>query len=262
MSGPVPVTLGLLLASDARRRILGYQPRLDWLRHLRPVLERAAGHPMPERFRRVERVPQTPAHTPPAAVRPAPGAPLSSDLLERLRAVCGVDATTLRVHADHTADGIARHERADAVTIGADVFFRAGTRQPHEDDGFALLAHETVHVGAATAPGAGWRRASASGRAEEEAAALAAEAAARRRGRIGAALPAPAPVSWPLPASAPVPRPAPVPAPGAGQAAARDREWPLAAQAAPVDQFAMAALRRQIHQDLLAEIRSDFERGA
>ena len=55
-------------------------------------------------------------------------------------------AREARIHRDGNADRMARRLQADAVTIGADVFFRHGCFEPESPKGFALLSHELTHV--------------------------------------------------------------------------------------------------------------------
>ena len=51
-----------------------------------------------------------------------------------------------RIHTDVAADRIARGLGADAVTLGRDIFFRAGRFDTQTPRGLALLAHELTHV--------------------------------------------------------------------------------------------------------------------
>jgi hypothetical protein len=51
-----------------------------------------------------------------------------------------------RIHTDVAADRIARGLGADAVTIGREIFFRAGRFDTQTPRGLALLAHELTHV--------------------------------------------------------------------------------------------------------------------
>ena len=80
----------------------------------------------------------------------------------------GPGTEAIRVHTDETANAITRAQRADAVTVGEQVFFRQGRFRPHEDEGFALLTHEAMHVIQALRPGSAWRRATQGGLQEEE----------------------------------------------------------------------------------------------
>ena len=98
----------------------------------------------------------------------APGQPLSPYTQQRLRDFVGPGSEAIRVHTDETANAITHAQRADAVTVGEQVFFRQGHFRPHEDEGFALLTHEAMHVIQAMRPGAAWRRATQGGLQEEE----------------------------------------------------------------------------------------------
>src|SRR6266540_1272805 len=119
--------------------------------------------------------------------RAGEGRPLPADVRARLRARVGPGADALRVHDDGAADALARAHRADAVTVGRDVYFRGGRYRPRQDGGFALLAHEATHVLALLHPAVAWRRATDGGVADEERSALARAASsptvARARGR-------------------------------------------------------------------------------
>jgi hypothetical protein len=193
------------------------------------------------------------APAPPATAAPVPaGRPLPPDVRARLRPLVGPAADVLRVHEGPAADALARQHTADAVTVGHDVHVRSGRLRPDEPAGFALLAHEAVHVAAAVS-GASHARTRPGGVGAEEDAALAVEATAHRMATGG---PPPA-------AAAPAPAPAPAaPAGGPAPAAARpmtahvDRAVPTAA-ALDVEQ-----LRRELVRDVMRRLRSDFERGA
>jgi hypothetical protein len=74
------------------------------------------------------------------------GVPIPERLREALELASGADLAEVRVHDDETADGLAASVQADAMTTGADVFFRATTFRPDSDAGVELLAHEIAHV--------------------------------------------------------------------------------------------------------------------
>lgn len=57
-----------------------------------------------------------------------------------------------RIHDDPIAHGFARSLRADAVTLGADIYFASGRYAPGTASGRQLLRHELAHV-AQTGPG-------------------------------------------------------------------------------------------------------------
>ncbi|MFI8234979.1 DUF4157 domain-containing protein [Streptomyces sp. NPDC085900] len=182
----------------------------------------------------------------------------------RLRTAVGPAAEAMRVHHDDRADTLARELRADAVTLGRDVYFRRGRLRPQDARGFALLVHEATHVMALLRPGASWRRATGAASRAEEAEALANERAAVSVAVIGAGVPRrPAPRTVPS-GTRPAPPPAPAapqrPAAPATQAmrAATDRDTATADVPPPVD---VQALKRDLVDDLMRRLRSESERG-
>jgi hypothetical protein len=210
----------------------------------------------------------------PGAEVSGPTAELPADVRARLADVAGPGAGLLRVHSDAAADALTRAQRAEAVTAGADVWFRAGRFRPQEPKGLALLAHEAAHVTALLDPGRARRRAAAGGTGGEEDAALAAETAALQRfGRPrGDPVTTTGPAAWPAPGSQPAVPPAlPHPQPGAARPAGASPPAPAAVQprAASLDRevspppppFDVEALRRSLVADLMRQLRSDFERG-
>ncbi|SDW52379.1 protein of unknown function [Amycolatopsis xylanica] len=231
-----------------------------------PVLRRAerlaAG--FGDRFERTEapsaplvrRAPQATEETTTAVEQPStveppePGRPVPADVRARLREVSGPGADVLRVHDDPAADVVAREHRADAVTTGADVYFREGRFRPDEPAGFGLLAHETTHVSAHLEPGKAARRATAGGIAAEENLAVSHE--------IQAIHPTHSAES-PSPGLTPGQPAQPPSAPGAQtpMTASTDREVPAAAPE-PLD---LGELRRGLIDDVMRLLRTDFERG-
>src|SRR5207237_2809975 len=83
-----------------------------------------------------------------------PGARVSShggrEIEPRLRAPFEAkfahDFSAVRVHDDAQAAGAARANRAQAVTVGSDVFFAPGPYAPTSRPGAELLGHELAHV--------------------------------------------------------------------------------------------------------------------
>lgn len=210
----------------------------------------------------------------------SPSAPLPATVRSRLREVAGQGADAMRVHDDGLADAFARAHRADAVTVGRDVYFRRGRLRPVEESGFGLLAHEAVHVLALLRPGAAWHRATGAGVSDEEATARALErsvvsgeflptaadrwgrepsagpVSAETAGRPAAAVPAAGTVAQPPgsaqpPPDAAVARPLPAPA---------DRGTATEPGAAPAA-LDVRALRRDLVSDVMRQLRSEFERG-
>jgi Domain of unknown function (DUF4157) len=300
-------TLGERLDAVARAMAQRHHMRYPWADSLIPVLRRAArlSESAAGRFERheVPEGPQLPARpegadrgpwpAPPAAAgyapRPArPAAPpspgrdaevsnpaedLPADVRAQLADVAGPGADLLRVRTGPAADSVSRAYRADAVTTGADVWFRAGRFRPREPAGLALLAHEAAHVSALLDPGRSWRRASAGGAGQEEDAALAAEATALRRfgqppgGPATTTGPAPGhPAAVPAAVPPAQPHPPPGPADPAGSspaAAAAARPMPASAdrEIGPPPPFDVEQLRRSLLTELMRQLRSDFERG-
>jgi hypothetical protein len=226
--------------------------------------------------------------SPPDADRPiglgsAEGRALPADVRSRLRDLAGPGADVVRVHDDVAADHIARAHSADAVTIGADVYFRDGRFRPDEPTGLGLLAHETTHV-STTLENHGAARATAAGLAAEEHVALAREWLAQGQlpgmaataGRlnpigdpgtrvVGPAGRAAGPPTGrgPAGASSDDARGSP---PGAIPTAAPTGVTPMTAAldrpSAPQPSFDVDALRRDLVVELMSRLRSDFERGA
>lgn len=89
----------------------------------------------------------------------------------------------MRIHDDAESHALAQAHNADAVTIGQEVFFAQHRFRPQDEDGFALLTHEALHVVQALHPHSTWRRSTQAGMQEEEQQALSVESralAARR----------------------------------------------------------------------------------
>lgn len=259
-------TVGVRLERAARRLASRRAPSLPWLRALAPVIDRVSSLPSETRFERHERpgvseIAVAPQEHGDAREPWSAWTPLQPHVQARLHDVMGAGSNVVRVHDDPAADAIARHHHAEAVTVGQDVFFRRGRFQPQQDDGFALLAHETAHVLQATRPGAAWRRATDAGARQEEREAGRDEQRVRAgRAAPSAAITAPARLTAGLPSrqpssdgvGSPVLRP---------MAADLDRQVDAAPAAAPMMPD-LERLRRDLHRDLMSQIRADFERGA
>ncbi|GAA0436003.1 hypothetical protein Acor_55400 [Acrocarpospora corrugata] len=136
-------TLGERLDLAGRRLAARHVTSFPWESALLPALNRAAAldAPLAGRFDRVE--PDL-AHQDHADARDA--APLSPEVRGRIRDLAGPGADTLRPHVGGAADALARRHRADAVTLGADVYFRDDRFHPEEPAGLGLIAHEAAHV--------------------------------------------------------------------------------------------------------------------
>ena len=138
----------------ARRGMVRAMPRLT--NSLHRLLAGAA--PAPLRPRAIEiplRVPGPSAA--PAALRASlvqrsgAGEPLTSALRKRLLPHLKFDPVQARLHRGAAAAEAARSLKAEAFTIGPDVFFGAGRYAPETRAGLGLLAHELTHVGQQTA---------------------------------------------------------------------------------------------------------------
>jgi hypothetical protein len=269
-------TLGERIDAAARVIAERHQVRYSWAGSLRPALRRAAllAESPGDRFERHEAplgqpLPVTPQDSGRAfdarTGRPAPAAELPGDVRDRLSDIAGPGARLLRVRADAAADSLSQAHRAEAVTIGADVSFRAGRFRPREQEGFALLAHEAAHVSALLDPGRAWQRGAAGGIGREEDVALAAETTARQEFGHASHPTAAGPAAESLPA---VPSAHPGPPPGSAVSARLSAAVAARPMAASVDRaisqpppFDVGELRRSLVADLMRQLRSDFERG-
>ena len=131
-----PQAAPLLHASAARARLerLGWRFRADPQRADAPVeLHRAlAGGPAlvaALAARRVDR-----------------GEPLPERPRAAIEQVLGVPFGDARIHTGAEAAALAGALRADAITIGDEIFFGAGKARFDTDEGLALLGHELTHV--------------------------------------------------------------------------------------------------------------------
>jgi len=87
------------------------------------------------------------------------GSPLPSELRHEMERVLDLPLGRVRIHCDAIAAEAARALRAQAFTVGEDIFFAAGAFAPDSREGKKLLVHELSHVvqawqGRAVAPGA------------------------------------------------------------------------------------------------------------
>jgi hypothetical protein len=237
-------TLGERVARAVARGLAVRAPAQQWLALLGPMLERVASLPVPrDRFARVE--PTLEAGDGMDDELGNEGEELPAAIAAVLRRVAGPAAGRIRLHEDAEADRLARKQRADAVTIGDDVYVRSGRFRPDSRKSIALLAHEAVHVASGAQADAAVRRSSDEGVRQEERVALQIEGAVLA-GR-------PAERSW-SPAVA-VPSAPPV------LAAREDRLDALESELRGFQQPDITALRRDLHRELLQQIRTDFERG-
>lgn len=297
-------TLGQRLSRQAALMMIARTPTFGWLEPARTLLDHLESLPGPTagRFDRIEsgdspvdvhdRVPAVRAPVEAEAdVAATTGRALPSDVAAQVHRVIGRDVSAMRVHDDPAADAFARTHRADAVTVGRDVYFRQGRFRPRETDGFGLVAHEATHVSEVLAAGSAWRRLTRGGRDEEEHRAGAAERRASRdthgpaarapqeTRRWGTAQarqfthgtapfvvpsPGPAPFGWSTPAVSHPPMTSPTQT--AVQPAAPHALQPMTAAEDRADdtppQLDLEALQRTLMEDLKRQLRSEFERGA
>jgi len=252
MSGDTD-TLGTRLARTALKLARRRAPRPAWLAGLERVLERMAkrDRPVEARYERREAPP------PPLRLGPDEGAgePLPGDVRLALRRVAGPAADVTRTHTSELADRVAGASRADAVTVGRDVFFRRGRLAPRTDAGGALLVHELTHVSASLQAGAAARRETAAGVRVEEA-----RAQQREHAYLDRLRPAPTTPASPPPPLAPTAAPQPGAVASRPMTAPEDR--PLAPERPPdAPALDVAQLQRTLYQGLRAELRAELERG-
>jgi hypothetical protein len=74
------------------------------------------------------------------------GRPLPDQQRAEMEAIVGIELRDARIHTDEASASMAAELRAEAFTIGRDVFFGRGSYDPGSTRGRALLAHELVHV--------------------------------------------------------------------------------------------------------------------
>lgn len=219
--------------------------------------------PRPSRPSATTPVPPPPVVPPSDPVAPAlatvehsPPARLDGGAQRVLAGVLAMQIPAVKLYVNQAADTVARHYRADAVSIGDKILFRAGKFDPDSPTGLGLLGHELTHAAQA-------RLATEQPGAAQEAAALRNEArVVHHLAASPGAPPAPAP-----PAAAPLASPAgstaqvAVAPPAAPvRTAATDRPMPSPAAATLTEQQ-LQQIKDAVYGDLLARIRTDFERG-
>ena len=75
-----------------------------------------------------------------------PGRPLEGGVRSRMESAFGADFSSVRVHTDPAALGLAHRFQARALTVGRDIVFGHGQYRPGTIVGDAILAHELAHV--------------------------------------------------------------------------------------------------------------------
>ncbi len=71
---------------------------------------------------------------------------LPPSVREMLASQLGFDPSLVRIHAGAESGRAASSLKAEAFTIGSDIFFNPGQYDPHSTRGKSLLAHELTHV--------------------------------------------------------------------------------------------------------------------
>ncbi|MGH2717072.1 MAG: DUF4157 domain-containing protein, partial [Actinomycetota bacterium] len=74
------------------------------------------------------------------------GEPLEEPIRWRLERSFAADLSLIRIHADTTADRLARAFGTDGFAAGPHLFFRAGAYRPRSEVGLGLIAHEVTHA--------------------------------------------------------------------------------------------------------------------
>lgn len=74
------------------------------------------------------------------------GSPMDSGTRDLMESGFGADFGQVRIHTDQEAADMSREMRAQAFTLGHDVYFNASRYNPATEEGRRLLAHELAHV--------------------------------------------------------------------------------------------------------------------
>jgi Domain of unknown function (DUF4157) len=266
------VTLGDLLTVESKRLMQRCHSAIAWLELIEPLIERGSQRvETAGRFVRQEGVPRKPHQvsvdlSEDAAMEhpEVEGEPLAETTRGRLRSLVGPEVELARVHVDDRADAFAHAQRADAVTVGREIYFRSRAFAPQSPAGLGLIAHELTHVAESERPGIGWRRSTPDGVLREE-------RLARGREQSAAQLlisPVVAPVFAPTPATASpsLPRASTTKISESAQLhpMRADADRPPSDVSAPAMQPApsLDVIRRNLCRDLMNQIRVEFERGA
>jgi Domain of unknown function (DUF4157) len=103
------------------------------------------------------RATDTPATTPTIPDQShSEGAPLPGSVRAFMEPRFGTDFSLVRIHTDEPAAALSERYRAQAFTVGRDIYFGRGHFQPGTGSGRELIAHELTHTiqqGAVVAPG-------------------------------------------------------------------------------------------------------------
>ena len=71
---------------------------------------------------------------------------MSGSTLSFMESGFGRDLSEVKIHNDSTSHQLNREFRAQAFTVGKDVFFAEGKYDPNSKSGKLLLAHELTHT--------------------------------------------------------------------------------------------------------------------
>lgn len=253
-------TMGERMRRQAQRIAERYQVPMPWRPLVTGTMQRDAARAQPLRsyWRRIEANAST---EPPILSTPLETtvAPMPSAMRDRVSTPPNGQAIGMRLHEGPLADALARERRADAVTIGQDVYLRERPRTA-QDDRLPLLAHEATHVRSFLDPHAAWHRSTSAGVLEEEIRASASERPPGRSPLLPAPRPSPTPASIApssITASASSPRLRPMHA-DTGRNAMPAPGVPATPSAGGMD---MRTLRDGLMRDLIETVRVDAERG-
>lgn len=233
-----------------------------------PVGKQQSGPAIPEPARAVNRdaeVIPAPAAAPaeplPAGVIQSPPLRLDGQVRDRLAGVLEMRIPAVKIYTNQAADQVARQHKADAVTFGDRILFRAGRYEPETPRGLGLLGHELIHASRTRTPSAGPPPVATQAAEQEEALALRNEQRILNQLAVFAAVPAAGNRNAPA-AQAPPPNAA------AGRAAASDRTVGIAGGPGPPDPILklsgnqLRQIKDDVYRDLLDRLRTEFEQGA
>lgn len=178
-----------------------------------------------------------------------------------VREVLGEWAPVVRIHDDTPAAELAARHRADAVTVGTEIFLGTPTRRTPEFRE-QVIVHELTHVAQALDPHAAWQRMTATGidREERRAIAVGRTIVERTAPQTGRSPLIPAPARLPAPASSPA---SPIASPTSPvmrpMTADVGRDVTPEQPVAPI--VTSPLTNEQVMQALMLKIRTDYERG-
>ncbi|MGH2458742.1 MAG: DUF4157 domain-containing protein [Chloroflexota bacterium] len=143
MAGAAPV-------GDLRSRLMAATQRgpepLALVRYRRRAVAPAPPAPSLASSPATERDPMAPTAAREFVAAQDPSVPLRDDQRAALEPFVGGGTGDVRIHTGARAMETAARLRAEAFTVGKDIFFRQGRFEPSTERGQALLVHELVHV--------------------------------------------------------------------------------------------------------------------